>query len=46
MNKRHWNTIIIGVGVPEDELTRQIANSYHQHKEDEHVLNHYRKPEQ
>jgi predicted DNA-binding protein (MmcQ/YjbR family) len=28
MNKRHWNTIIVGGDVPEDELTRQITNSY------------------
>lgn len=28
MNKTHWNTIIIGADVPEDEIKRQIEMSY------------------
>ncbi|MDR3344693.1 MAG: MmcQ/YjbR family DNA-binding protein [Oscillospiraceae bacterium] len=28
MNKTHWNTVIIGSDVPEDELFRQIQASY------------------
>ncbi|MDR2525488.1 MAG: MmcQ/YjbR family DNA-binding protein [Oscillospiraceae bacterium] len=28
MNKTHWNTVIIGGDVPDDELRRQIACSY------------------
>lgn len=28
MNKQHWNTIIIGSDVPDEEIRRQIQNSY------------------
>lgn len=28
MNKEHWNTVIVGSDVPEDELQRQIGQSY------------------
>jgi len=28
MNKEHWNTVIIGSDVPEEEMLRQIGNSY------------------
>jgi predicted DNA-binding protein (MmcQ/YjbR family) len=28
MNKEHWNTVIIGSDVPDEELFRQIAHSY------------------
>jgi len=28
MNKTHWNTVIIGGDVPDEELQRQITNSY------------------
>jgi predicted DNA-binding protein (MmcQ/YjbR family) len=28
MNKEHWNTAIIGSDVPEEEIKRQIGNSY------------------
>lgn len=28
MNKEHWNTVIIGADVPEEEIKRQIGNSY------------------
>lgn len=28
MNKEHWNTIIIGSDVPDEEIKRQIRNSY------------------
>jgi len=28
MNKEHWNTIIVGSDVPEEEIKRQIGNSY------------------
>jgi len=28
MNKRHWNTVMVNSDVPEDELFRQIENSY------------------
>lgn len=28
MNKRHWNTVLLGADVPDDEIRRQIANSY------------------
>jgi len=28
MNKEHWNTVTTGSDVPEEELRRQIANSY------------------
>ncbi|GHU75581.1 hypothetical protein FACS1894188_06750 [Clostridia bacterium] len=28
MNKTHWNTVIIGSDVPEDELKRMIERSY------------------
>jgi predicted DNA-binding protein (MmcQ/YjbR family) len=28
MNKTHWNTVVMGGDVPEDEIHRMIANSY------------------
>lgn len=28
MNKEHWNSVIIGTDVPEEEVKRQIGNSY------------------
>jgi predicted DNA-binding protein (MmcQ/YjbR family) len=28
MNKEHWNTIIIGSDVPDEEIYRQIEHSY------------------
>lgn len=28
MNKTHWNTVVMGSDVPEDEIKRQIENSY------------------
>lgn len=28
MNKTHWNTVILDSDVPEDEIRRQIENSY------------------
>ncbi|MDR2046563.1 MAG: MmcQ/YjbR family DNA-binding protein [Clostridiales bacterium] len=28
MNKRHWNTVVIGSDVPDGEIKRQIAQSY------------------
>jgi predicted DNA-binding protein (MmcQ/YjbR family) len=28
MNKEHWNTVIVGLDVPEEEIKRQIGNSY------------------
>ncbi|MCL2081746.1 MAG: MmcQ/YjbR family DNA-binding protein [Oscillospiraceae bacterium] len=28
MNKRHWNTVVVGGDVPEDELMQMIASSY------------------
>jgi predicted DNA-binding protein (MmcQ/YjbR family) len=28
MNKEHWNTIIIGSDVPDEEIKRQIEQSY------------------
>ena len=28
MNKTHWNTIMLGGDVPEDELKRMIERSY------------------
>ena len=28
MNKEHWNTIFVGSDVPDDELCRQISNSF------------------
>jgi predicted DNA-binding protein (MmcQ/YjbR family) len=28
MNKEHWNSVIIGTDVPEEEIKRQIGNSY------------------
>ena len=28
MNKRHWNTLIIGGGIPEQELRKMIDHSY------------------
>jgi predicted DNA-binding protein (MmcQ/YjbR family) len=28
MNKTHWNTVLLGCDVPENELMRMIANSY------------------
>jgi predicted DNA-binding protein (MmcQ/YjbR family) len=28
MNKEHWNTVIIGADVPDEEILRQIENSY------------------
>ena len=28
LNKRHWNTVITGGDVPEDELKRMLENSY------------------
>lgn len=28
MNKEHWNTVIIGLDVPDEEIKRQIVNSY------------------
>jgi predicted DNA-binding protein (MmcQ/YjbR family) len=28
MNKQHWNTAALGGDVPEEELKRQIGNSY------------------
>jgi predicted DNA-binding protein (MmcQ/YjbR family) len=28
MNKVHWNTVIIGGDVPEDEVTLMIGRSY------------------
>lgn len=28
MNKEHWNTLIIGSDVPEEEIRRQIETSY------------------
>ena len=28
MNKTHWNTVVIGGDVPEDELKRMIESSY------------------
>jgi predicted DNA-binding protein (MmcQ/YjbR family) len=28
MNKDHWNTVVIGGDVPEDELKRMIERSY------------------
>jgi predicted DNA-binding protein (MmcQ/YjbR family) len=28
MNHQHWNTVIVGTDVPEEELKRQIGNSY------------------
>jgi predicted DNA-binding protein (MmcQ/YjbR family) len=28
MNKTHWNSVIIGMDVPEEEIKRQIGNSY------------------
>jgi predicted DNA-binding protein (MmcQ/YjbR family) len=28
MNKEHWNTVIVGSDVPEEEIKRQIGNSY------------------
>ena len=28
MNKQHWNTVVMGSDVPDDELCRQIENSF------------------
>ena len=28
MNKTHWNTVIVGGGVPDEELRRMIEQSY------------------
>jgi predicted DNA-binding protein (MmcQ/YjbR family) len=28
MNKEHWNSVVIGTDVPDDEIKRQIGNSY------------------
>ncbi|MDR2751336.1 MAG: MmcQ/YjbR family DNA-binding protein [Clostridiales bacterium] len=28
MNKEHWNSVVLGMDVPEDEIKRQIENSY------------------
>lgn len=28
MNKKHWNTAVVGSGVPDEEIKRQIGNSY------------------
>ncbi|MCL2782594.1 MAG: MmcQ/YjbR family DNA-binding protein [Propionibacteriaceae bacterium] len=28
MNKEHWNTLIVGSDVPDDELLRHIQNSF------------------
>lgn len=28
MNKTHWNTIVMGMDVPEEEIRRQIDRSY------------------
>lgn len=28
MNKEHWNTVVMGSDVPEDEILRQINGSY------------------
>lgn len=28
MNKEHWNSVVIGTDVPEEEIKRQIRNSY------------------
>jgi predicted DNA-binding protein (MmcQ/YjbR family) len=28
MNKEHWNSVIIGADVPDEEIKRQIGNSY------------------
>jgi len=28
MNKEHWNTVIVGSDVPDEEVFRQICNSY------------------
>jgi len=28
MNKEHWNTLIVGSDVPDDELCRHIQNSF------------------
>lgn len=28
MNKAHWNTVTIGADVPDEELKRQVGNSY------------------
>lgn len=28
MNKTHWNTVVVGSNVPEEELFRQIEKSY------------------
>lgn len=28
MNKTHWNTIVMGSDVPEEEIRRQIQNSF------------------
>jgi predicted DNA-binding protein (MmcQ/YjbR family) len=28
MNKEHWNTVIVGSDVPEEEIKRQVGNSY------------------
>jgi len=28
MNKKHWNSVVVGTDVPEEEIKRQIENSY------------------
>lgn len=28
MNKEHWNMVVIGLDVPEEEIKRQIGNRY------------------
>ncbi|MDR2356912.1 MAG: MmcQ/YjbR family DNA-binding protein [Oscillospiraceae bacterium] len=28
MNKEHWNSVVIGTDVPDEEIKRQIGNSY------------------
>jgi predicted DNA-binding protein (MmcQ/YjbR family) len=36
MNKEHWNTIIIGSDVPDEEIKRQIGQSYELTKDRRH----------
>jgi len=28
MNKQHWNTVLLDASVPDNEIKRQIENSY------------------